>query len=113
VINSVESAWVITTATDSLLALLAGALLGAFYFFGLWWTIRRLGSSQYVALLFMFSMLFRSLVVIAGFYFILGDHWQQLVPGLLGFMLLRMLVTRIARVEKPSSLSKQKDGYAP
>ncbi|HBF48893.1 MAG TPA: ATP synthase subunit I, partial [Shewanella frigidimarina] len=41
------------------LALLAGALLGVFFFAGLWWTVRQLKSTQHVALLFIASLLFR------------------------------------------------------
>lgn len=95
------------------LALLTGGLLGAVFFAGLWWTVRQLGSSRHVALLFLFSMLFRSSLVIVGFYFILGDSWQRLLAGLLGFFIVRLLVTRyIHRAEQPHS-EKHKTGYAP
>lgn len=80
-----------------LLALLAGALLGVFFFVGLWWTVRKLESSKHVALLFLTSMLLRTSVVILGFYFILGDNWQHLIAGLLGFVLARIIVTRLTR----------------
>jgi len=79
---------------EGLLALLVGAMLGVFYFAGLWWTVRQLGSSQYVALLFVFSLLFRTSMVIVGFYLILGDNWLRLVAGLVGFMVVRFLATR-------------------
>lgn len=80
-----------------LLALLEGALLGVFFFTGLWWTVRQLESSKQVALLFLMSMLLRTSVVILGFYFILGDNWQHLLAGLLGFVIARILITRLTR----------------
>ena len=93
---------------DSFLALLAGVILGVFYFAGLWWTVRQLGSSQYIALLFMVSMLFRTGTVIVGFYFILGDNWLRLVVGLVGFMLVRVMATRYLRENQPTEpLTKQ------
>ncbi len=80
-----------------LVALLEGALLGLFFFAGLYWTVRQLDSSNQVALLFLGSMLLRTSVVILGFYFILGDNWQRLIAGLLGFVIARILVTRLIR----------------
>lgn len=76
------------------LALLAGALLGIFFFAGLWWTVSQLQSSHHVALLFIISFLVRSSIVIAGFYFIIGKDWHNLLAGLFGFMLVRLITTR-------------------
>jgi F1F0 ATPase subunit 2 len=81
-----------------LVALLEGALLGVFFFAGLWWTVSKLDSSKQVALLFSGSMLLRTSVVMPGFYFILGDNWQRLLAGLLGFVIARILVTRLTRI---------------
>jgi F1F0 ATPase subunit 2 len=78
-------------------ALLLGVLLGVFFFVGLWWTVRRLDASKQVALLFLGSMLLRTGVVMLGFYFILGDNWQRLVAGLIGFVIARIIVIRITR----------------
>jgi F1F0 ATPase subunit 2 len=85
-----------------LLALLAGALLGMFFFVGLWWTVRKLESTNHVALLFFSSMIVRTGVAISGFYFILGDNWQRLVAGLLGFVIARIIVTRLTRIKEQS-----------
>jgi F1F0 ATPase subunit 2 len=76
------------------LTLCVGFLLGAFYFIGLWFTVRQLDSSQYVAPLFLLSLLFRTAVVVLGFYFLLGNDWQTLLLGLIGFMLVRFFATR-------------------
>jgi F1F0 ATPase subunit 2 len=83
-------------------ALLAGALLGVFFFAGLWWTVRKLESSKHVALLFLGSMILRTSVVMLGFYFILGDNWQRLLAGLLGFIIARIIVTRFTRIAEQS-----------
>jgi len=85
-------------------ALLAGALLGVFFFAGLWWTVRKIESSKNVALLFLGSMILRTSVVILGFYFILGDNWQRLLAGLLGFVIARIIVIRLTRIaDKPKN----------
>ena len=81
-----------------LFALFEGVLLGVFFFAGLWWTVRKIKSSKHVALLFLGSLLLRTSIVISGFYFILGDNWQNLLAGLLGFIIARIIVTRLTRV---------------
>ncbi|MEZ5488752.1 MAG: ATP synthase subunit I [Gammaproteobacteria bacterium] len=95
------------------LALLTGMLLGVAFFAGLWWTVRQLGSSRHVALLFLISMLFRTSLVIVGFYFILGDDWQRLLAGLVGFIVVRLFATRYIHKTEQSHTAKQKTSYAP
>lgn len=89
-----------------LLALLEGALLGVFFFVGLWWTVRKMESSKQVTLLFFGSMLLRTSVVVLGFYFILGENWQRLVAGLLGFIIARLIVTRFI-VTRPALINEK------
>jgi F1F0 ATPase subunit 2 len=94
-------------------ALAEGALLGLFFFAGLWWTVRKLGSTKSVALWFLGSLLLRTSLVVAGFYFILGDDWQRLLAGLLGFVIARLIVTRLIRLtESPRQLARRA-GHAP
>lgn len=77
--------------------LLAGVLLGLFFFAGLWWTVRKIESSKHVGLLFLSSLLLRTSVAITGFYFILGDNWLHLLTGLIGFIIARIIVTWLTR----------------
>ncbi|MEJ2652622.1 MAG: ATP synthase subunit I [Gammaproteobacteria bacterium] len=78
------------------LALAAGLVLGAIFFGGLWWTVRKGVSSKRPALLFLGSMLLRTGVVVAGFYVVSDGHWQRLLACLLGFIIARFIVTRLA-----------------
>ena len=80
------------------LPLLAGLLLGMFFFGGLWWTIRRGVSSKQPAALFFFSLLLRTGVALAGFYFVARGDWRRVVACLVGFILARILVTWLTRV---------------
>jgi len=94
-------------------ALVAGALFGAIFFGGLWWTVREGISSNRVAHWFLGSMVLRTCIVLFGFYFVLGDNWKRLLAGLLGFIIARFLVTWLTRVtEQPSQLA-QEAGHAP
>jgi len=81
-----------------------GVLLGAFYFIGLWWTVRRLNSSRNVAPLFLLSLLFRIGVVVAGFYAFLSNDWRQLLLGLFGFIVMRVFVTRFIKSKDDAAL---------
>jgi F1F0 ATPase subunit 2 len=78
-------------------ALLAGALLGAVFFGGLWWTIRRALASARPAAWFLCSLLLRTGVALSGFYFVSGGDWRRLAACLLGFLLARMAMMRLAR----------------
>lgn len=79
------------------LACVAGVLLGAFFFGGLWWTIRKGVSSHQPALWIFASLLLRTSVALSGFYLVARGHWQRLVACLLGFVLARLAVTRLTR----------------
>ncbi len=92
-----------------LLAWVAGLFLGAFFFGGLWWSVRRGVASKHPALWFLGSALVRMSVVLAGFYFIGREHWERLLLCLLGFVIARFLVIVITRrpVERHTSPAKE------
>ena len=72
------------------LALLAGALLGVFFFGGLWWTVQKGVTSERPALWFLGSLLLRTGLILAGFYLVSQGHWSRLVACLLGFLIARV-----------------------
>jgi len=81
------------------LALLVGVSLGAMFFGGLWWTVQRVFSSNQPALWFLGSLVLRTWLVLAGFYFVGRGNWQHLPVCLVGFISARVLVTRFTRLE--------------
>lgn len=84
-----------------ILALLAGVVLGIFFFVGLWWTVRRGLEAKTPAAWFLISFILRMSVALGGFYWIaqLGE-WQYLATALLGFIITRMVITRVAPIQK-------------
>jgi len=78
-------------------ALIAGMMLGAMYFGGLWWTVRKGVSVKHPALWFMASMVLRTGIVVTGFYFVLGDDWRKLLAGLFGFIVARSVAIRLTQ----------------
>ena len=77
-------------------ALVAGFLIGAVFFGGLWWTVRKAVTSQSPALWFLGSLLLRVSMVLAGFYFVGRESWQRWLACLIGFALARLVARRLA-----------------
>ena len=78
-------------------AALAGMALGAGFFGGLWWSVRRGAASANPALWFGASMLLRTALALAGFYLVGGAQWQRMAACLLGFYMARLAVLRLTR----------------
>jgi F1F0 ATPase subunit 2 len=80
-----------------LLAWLAGLLLGAMFFGGLWWTVRKCIASKRPMLWFLSSLLLRTSISMIGIYVVADGHWQRMLLCLLGFIMARLIVTRLTR----------------
>ena len=92
----------------------AGAVLGAMFYGGLWWTVRRGVSSKRVALWFLGSLLLRMGLALAGFYFVAGGDGQRLLLCLLGFVLARLAVTWLTRpLEENTAPQASESRHAP
>lgn len=94
-------------------SLAAGILLGAFFFGSLWWTVRKGVAAKHPALWFFGSMFLRMSIVLLGFYFVMRDDWMRLLAGLLGFIVARLIVTRLIRVASQPGQLAQEAGHAP
>jgi F1F0 ATPase subunit 2 len=92
------------------LAFLAGALLGVFFFGGLWWTVQKGITSATPAIWFLGSLLLRTGIVLGGFYLAAQGHWSRLVACLVGFLIARVIVMkRLTRTaaEEPTQLEEE------
>ena len=72
----------------------AGMALGAFFFGGLWWTVKASVDAARPGLLVFVSLLVRMGITLAGFYLVAGGDWQRLLACLLGVVLARLIITR-------------------
>ncbi|MCU0573988.1 MAG: ATP synthase subunit I [Syntrophobacteraceae bacterium] len=79
----VEYSWVLA----------AGMLTGAFYFGGLWWTVRRAVGSRRPGLLMLASYWVRTAAALALFYAVMRGDWLRLVVCLAGFLVMRQALT--------------------
>ncbi|MBN1919172.1 MAG: ATP synthase subunit I [Verrucomicrobia bacterium] len=93
------------------LAGMAGFVLGGLFFGGLWWTVRKGVSSRQPALWFLSSLLLRVSTALGGFWFVSGGRWERLVACVLGFIVARVVVTRLssAAVEHPPRHREARD----
>ena len=80
------------------MAFVAGLILGAFFFGGLWWTVQRGLKSENPAIWFFGSMMLRTALIVVAFYYVAQGHWSSLVACLAGFLVGRFfIVRRLAR----------------
>jgi F1F0 ATPase subunit 2 len=73
--------------------MLAGMALGGFFYLGLWLTVRQLVPTRHPVLLTVASFWIRTLVVLAGFLYLMRGHWQYAIACLIGFVMGRMAVS--------------------
>jgi F1F0 ATPase subunit 2 len=72
------------------------------FFGGLWWTVHKGVSSKRPALWFFGSLLLRTSIVLAGFYFIARGDWEKLLVCLFGFIGARVVVLRLTQTQEAS-----------
>jgi F1F0 ATPase subunit 2 len=109
-------------ALTLVLAWVAGGILGALFFGGLWWTVRKGVSSKQPAFWFFGSLMARMIIALVGFYLVGRGHWERLLLCLLGFVMARLIVTLRLRsgqawLTRPSAGDQtrlaQEAGHAP
>jgi F1F0 ATPase subunit 2 len=84
------------------IAAVAGVFLGALFFGGLWWTVKRAMSSRNPALWFSVSLALRVGLCLIGFYLVSAGGWRSLLSSLLGFVLARAVITRFLAPPGPA-----------
>jgi F1F0 ATPase subunit 2 len=80
-----------------MLGLFVGILLGAIFYGGLWWTVRRIVSSKTPGIWLIGSFFLRSMIAIGGFLFVARGDWRSILACFIGFLAARIGVTRLTR----------------
>ncbi len=84
-----------------ILAGLAGVVIGVVFFGGLWWTVQKVTSSSKGPFWFVGSFVIRMGVALGGFLLVADGHWQRVLACLVGFLVARVVVTRLTADKNP------------
>lgn len=77
------------------LTFVGGIMLGALYFSGLWFTLRRIRQEKHPAAWVILSMVVRMVLLLGAFFLMLRyGGWVYLLTALAGFIVLRVATTR-------------------
>lgn len=79
-------------------ALTAGMVLGALFFGGLWWTVRRGLTAANPALWFGLSALARMAIMVSTLYYVARSGWPSMLACLCGLLIARIAITRLTRI---------------
>jgi F1F0 ATPase subunit 2 len=96
-----------------ILTLLAGIALGAIFYGGLWWTVRRSVSFKSSGLWFVGSFLVRAVIAVGGLYFVSRGNWRSWLACLLGFFIARIAVTRLIKRVPVEEKNRRLQGIGP
>jgi F1F0 ATPase subunit 2 len=76
-----------------ILMFMAGLALGALYFISLWETVRRLERTGGGARLLAISFVVRLAIILTAFFFLMNGHWERLAAAMIGFVVIRKILT--------------------
>ena len=94
-----------------LLCLVAGAALGTFFYYGLWWTVRRVATAAHPGLLSLASFAVRAAVVLGLLWYLTKGRWDLLAAALAGFILARIVaVRRLGPMRRPRDADDARGG---
>ena len=96
------------------LALASGGILGAMFYGGLWWTIRRSVTSRQPALWILGSLLIRTGIALTGFFVVSSGSWMRMVLCLLGFVMAQRATIWLVRMPGKEQIQLPLEvGHAP
>jgi len=78
-------------------ALLAGALVGAVFYGGLWWSVRTLIAARRASFWLVGGFVIRTMLAIGGFWLVAQGGWRNLLACLAGFCAVRVCAAHFAR----------------
>jgi len=87
-------------------SLIVGTGLGGIYFGGLWWTVNRLMTAKNPALIALGSMVVRTAVTMAGLYYVSDGRWLRIVAAMVGFIGMRVVLSKLLRPEQLRTTAK-------
>ena len=71
-----------------------GIILSVFYFGGLYQTLKMAAGSKKLKSILLVSFLIRTILVLAGFWFILSYNFNSFIISFIAFVITRFIITR-------------------
>lgn len=82
---------------DITISFAAGLIIGAAYFAGLWFTVRRLTDTRLAPLWLFVSAIIRLAFLIGALFWVMDGRWERLLAALAGIFVARLVATWVAR----------------
>ncbi len=94
-----------------ILSFIAGLALGALFFGGLWFTVKKAVNAKIPALWIFISFFFRISITLVGFYFVSSGDWKRLLICVAGFILARTLVIHFTKLIDEKQILKKEGSH--
>lgn len=89
------------TVIRVVVSIVTGMVLGGVYFWGLWWTSRRIATTRAPGLLFTVSFIARMAVLLGGIYVVTRGRWIETSLCVIGILIARQMVVARVRAGAP------------
>ena len=99
--------------TSLILPFVIGTMLGCCFFYALWFTVKKGMNATHPALWFLSSLLLRMGTAISVFYWVGNNDIWRLSACLAGFVIGRILMTKITNNANPTGAEKGALHHAP
>jgi F1F0 ATPase subunit 2 len=90
-----------------ILIFICGIILGIIFFGGLWFTVKKVVTSKIPGLLFIISFIFRTGIVLLGFYYLAAGNFKNMIACLIGFIIARFIIKQSTKSEKKYVIGKE------
>jgi len=85
------------------IALLAGVMLGTFYFGSLWWVVQRVADAPRPEMLLLVSFFARTAITVGGFFLVAQGRWERIAAGMIGFLVARTALVQLLKPQQEAS----------
>ena len=93
----------------TILSFVAGLLLGAIFFGGLWFTVKKLVNAKMPAIWMLSSFVLRIGITLVAFYYISLGNWQRLLICVFGFIVARFAVVHFTKPNDQRTMQLKKE----
>lgn len=90
-----------------MIGFIIGIALGIVYFGGLYFSIQKMTKAKYPSLIMTLSFILRMAILVGVFFYLSKGGYQDMLFGLLGVLLVRIIMTFMMKEQNPNSVKKR------